>query len=75
MAGDIRGLAGMPNVGVGQFEKGAVPGQPTYYRTWGIPTGPGWRIGPGKWNAVPVQLGGLLDILRRSLIWAVTFAH
>jgi len=77
MAGDIRGLTGMPNVGVGQFERGAVPGQPTYIRTWGIPTGPGWRIGPGKWNfiSLPITRRGLGSIFRRALVWAVTFVH
>lgn len=68
--GDIRGLTGMPNVGVGQFEKGAIAGQPTYYRTWGIPTGPGWRIGPGKWNAFvphPLALVALVELARKLL--------
>lgn len=28
----------------------ATVGQPTMIRTWGIPTGPGYRDRPGKWN-------------------------
>lgn len=28
----------------------AVAGQPTQVRTWGIPTGSGYRDRPGKWN-------------------------
>jgi hypothetical protein len=28
-------------------------GQPARLRTWGIPTGPGWWDGPGKWNYRP----------------------
>jgi len=40
---------------------GAAPeGQPTMIRTQGIPTGPGYRDRPSKWN-----FGGLVDRLRR----------
>jgi len=28
----------------------AVAGQPVQVRTWGIPTGSGYRDRPGKWN-------------------------
>ena len=38
--------------------------QSTYRRTWGIPTGPGWFVGPGKWNVfIPPILVGLLSKL------------
>ncbi len=67
MAGDVRGLVGMPNVGVRQFEKGAPPGQPTVIRTWGIPTGPGWFIGPGKWNFWGLRLRKRLGMLLVAL--------
>jgi hypothetical protein len=64
MAGDIRGLTGMANAGVRQFETGGgVPtGQPVRVRHWGIPTMPGWFERPWKWNIVPA--GEILELLR-----------
>jgi len=49
-------------------DAGIVPagaGQPAMLRTWGIPTGPGWRDRPGKWNMLlpPLLTFGLLDWL------------
>lgn len=41
-------------------------GQPTMIRTWGIPTGPGWRDRPGKWNVIFLPFAWMLfEILKR----------
>ncbi len=62
MAGDIRGLLGLPNAALRQFEFGgaAVVGQPVRVRTWGIPTA--WLDRVGKWNfwREPIRKAGLL---------------
>ena len=59
-----RTIASAGNIfGEYQVDSGSAPaaeGQPTMIRTQGIPTGPGYRDRPGKWN-----FGGLVDRLRR----------
>jgi hypothetical protein len=43
-----------------------VAGQPTMIRTWGIPTGPGYRDRPGKWNLlIPPLLLVIKEFLER----------
>jgi hypothetical protein len=57
MAGDIRFLTHALGNGVEQLSTpSTAAGQPTYYRTWGIPTGAGWRITAGKWNRIKTIL-------------------
>ena len=70
---DIRNLTGQPTGGVRQYQVMSGITQPARYRTWGIPTGPGWWIGPGKWNFVEPYSAEVYRVLeqliRRLLGW------
>jgi hypothetical protein len=53
MAGDIRYLTTGAGDGVRHIHVTTVPDlRPVRYSTWGIPTGAGWWLGPGKWNVI-----------------------
>jgi len=66
----IRGRA-ISNMGyhlfAGSAGGAAAPGQPVRIRTWGIPTGPGYRDRPGKWNLLipPVILMFIQQLIDR----------
>jgi hypothetical protein len=52
-------------VGVDHALTTEVTVQVAYRRTWGIPTGPGYFVGPGKWNVLipPILIGFLYKLL------------
>lgn len=55
---------------VGPGHGPAVTGQPVQVRTWGIPTGSGYRDRPGKWNFDNLR-GWFRKLLRRRVRYEV----